>query len=143
MTRKTKYYPTDLRDLPGDNFAFVKKALTDPTLIALRLAALPAPQAEVPPELVEGPESNPNALVAMLGLSPEQAKHLEGVDRINFWRNGTLHLQANRGSRGIKLACPTAVITDADLIMLFLSWGWRQLGDKLYFKANESSLVRL
>ncbi|MBE7474315.1 MAG: hypothetical protein HS114_34730 [Anaerolineales bacterium] len=86
---------------------------------------------------------SPDALAQVLGLNPEKAKHLEGADRINFWRNGSLHLQANWGSRGIKLACPTAVITDADLVMLFLSWGWQQLGDKLYFKANESSLVRL
>jgi hypothetical protein len=135
MTRKTKYYPNDPRDLPGDNFTFVKKALTEPALIALRLAALPVLQPQ--------PTSNPNTLVAMLGLSPEQAKHLEGIDRINFWHNGTLHLQANHGSRGVKLACPKAVVTDADLVLFFLSWGWQQLGTKLYFKPNDASLVRL
>lgn len=135
MSRKTKFYPTDPRDLPGDNFAFVRKALTDPALIALRLVALPTPQPL--------PASNPNALVEMLGLSPEQAKHLEGADRINFWRNGSLHLQANHGSRGVKLACPKAVVTDADLVLFFLSWGWQQLGTKLYFKPNAASLIRL
>lgn len=134
MTRKTKYYPNDPRDLPGDNFAFVKKALTalpDPLCDTRR----GAPQPE--------PESNPNTLVAMLGLSPEQSKHLEGVDRINFWRNGSLHLQANHGSQGVKLACPNAVVSDADLVLFFLSWGWQQLGNKLYFKPNAAALVRL
>ncbi|MBE7473142.1 MAG: hypothetical protein DPW09_36200 [Anaerolineae bacterium] len=90
-----------------------------------------------------GQTESPNALVAMLGLSPEQAKHLEGADRLNFWRNGSLNVQIQHGSRGVKVACPKAVVTDADLVMFFLSWGWQQLGDKLYFKPNGASLVRL
>lgn len=91
----------------------------------------------------DAPVSNPNTLVQMLGLNPEQAKHLEGVNRLNFWRNGSLHLQANHGSRGIKLSCPKATVTDAQLVEFFASWGWQQLGAKPYFKSTPASLVRL
>lgn len=135
MPRKTKFYPTDPRDLPGDNFAFVRKALTDPALITLRLAALPKPAPE--------PESTPNALVQMLALSPEQAKRLEGADRLNFWRNGCLNVQVQHGSQAIKLTCSKAVVTDAQLTEFFAGWGWQQVNDKPYFRCTSNSLVRL
>ncbi|MBE7553168.1 MAG: hypothetical protein HS126_19025 [Anaerolineales bacterium] len=96
------------------------------------------------------PESTPDpttvsfvALVEMLGLTPDQAKHLAGAERLNFWRNGCLNVQVQHGCRGTKLACPQAKVTDADLVLFFLSWGWEQLGQKLYFKPNAASLVRL
>ncbi len=133
MPRKTKFYPTDPRDLPGDNFAFVRKALTDPTFITLRLATLPKP----------APESTPNALVQMLALSPEQAKRLEGADRLNFWRNGCLNVQVQHGSRAIKLTCSKAVVTDAQLTEFFAGWGWQQVNGKPYFRCTSNSLVRL
>lgn len=98
----------------------------------------PAPESTPEPETVAFV-----ALVEMLGLTSEQAKHLEGVDRLNFWRNGSLNVQAQHGCRGTKLACPNAKVTDADLVLFFLAWGWEQLGQKLYFKPNAASLVRL
>lgn len=140
MTRKTKYYPNDPRDLPGDNFKAVKAALTNPLLMRSRLAQL----AESYPVRPAQAASEPNTLVQMLALTPEQAKHLEGCDRLNFWRNGSLHVQVNHGGRGIKLTCPQAIISDSDLTMFFLSWGWQQVSlGKLYFKPTASSLVRL
>jgi hypothetical protein len=135
MTRKLKFYPTDPRDVPGDKFAFVRKHLTDPALIALRLAALPQPDLQ--------PVAASNTLVDMLRLSPQYARHLEGADRLNFWRNGTLNVQVQHGNRSIKLRCPEAVVTDAQLVEHFTTWGWQQLSGKLYFRSNSASLVQL
>jgi hypothetical protein len=97
----------------------------------------PAPPIEMP----FGPAAH--NLVALLGLTPEQAKHLEGASRLNFWRNGCLNIQVQHGSRGVKFACPQATASDADLTMLFLSWGWQHLAPKLYFRPTAESSVWL
>lgn len=90
------------------------------------------------------PASPSIALSEILGLTSEQAQHLQGVDRLNFWRAGSLQCQANHGSRGVKLPCPQAVISDVDLTQFFRSWGWEQVSTpKLYFRPTASSLVRL
>jgi hypothetical protein len=121
---------------PGQPCDVCHKLGADPDRMEEQTGIAPQPAATPTPE-------SPNALVTMLALTPEQAKHLEGADRLNFWRNGYLNVQANHGNRGVKLACPKAVVTDAALVELFLSWGWQQLGTKLYFKPNGSSLVQL
>ncbi|GIK43780.1 MAG: hypothetical protein BroJett011_76130 [Chloroflexota bacterium] len=122
----------------------------EPCDVCRKLGAGPAFRYEQTGKGQPAPESTPEpetvafiSLVEMLGLTPEQAKHLEGVDRLNFWRNGSLNVQAQHGCRGIKLACPAAKITDVDLVLFFLAWGWEQLGQKLYFKPNAASLVRI
>lgn len=136
MARKIKYHPTDPRDLPGDNFAFVKKVLTvkAPAVIELVPASQPEPVSV---------EVRLDALSEMLRLNPEQAKHLEGASRLNFWHNGSLNVQVQHGSRGIKLACPKAVVTDADLIEFFAAWGWKRINGNLYFQWTPASLVQL
>ncbi len=123
MTRKTKYYPNDPRDLPGDNFAFVRKALTQPE---------PTPTT-----------AQPNALAAMLGLNTEQAESFKGTDRLNFWRNGCLNVQVQHGCRATKIKLPNAVVTDAQLDDFFAAWGWQKLGQKPYYKPTDASLVRI
>jgi hypothetical protein len=85
----------------------------------------------------------PHALAELLVLSTEQAKALEGTTRLNFWRNGVLNVQVEHGAKSIKYRCPEAVATDAQIADLLLGWGWQQLGQKLYFKPNDSSIVRL
>jgi hypothetical protein len=84
-----------------------------------------------------------NVLVEMLGLSPDQATRLQGADRLNFWRNGSLSVQIQHGTRSVKVVCPKAVITDAQLIEHFAAWGWQQLSGKLYFRCTPASLVQL
>lgn len=129
MTRKTKYYPNDPRDLPGDNFAFVRKALTQ---AIYHVVSEPAPTA-----------AQPNALAAMLGLTPDQAESFKGTDRLNFWRNGCLNVQVQHGCRATKMKLPNAVVTDAQLDDFFAAWGWQKLGQKPYFKPTPASLVRI
>lgn len=127
MTRKTKFYPNDPRDLPGDNFAFVRKALT--TAVA-EPASVPA-------------ATQPNTLALMLGLTPEQAESFKGTDRLNFWRNGCLNVQVQHGCRASKVKLPHAIVTDAQLDDFFAAWGWQKLGQKPYFRPTAASLVRI
>jgi hypothetical protein len=94
-------------------------------------------------ETLKGDSPAPDALAQMLVLSTEQAKALKGTTRLNFWRNGSLNVQVEHGSKSVKFACRQAVATDAQIADLLLSWGWQQLGHKLYFKPNASSIVRL
>ncbi|MCL4299538.1 MAG: hypothetical protein KJ077_27630 [Anaerolineae bacterium] len=128
MTRKTKFYPNDPRDLPGDNFAFVRKALTQTIYHVVSEPALVA---------------QPNALAAMLGLTPEQAESFKGTNRLNFWRNGCLNVQIEHGYRATKIKLPSAVVTDAQLDDFFAAWGWQKLGNKPYYKPTATSLVRI
>jgi hypothetical protein len=122
----------------------------EPCDVCHKLGADPAFRYEQTGKGQPAPESTPDpttagfvALVEILGLAPEQAKHLEGAERLNFWRNGSLNVQVQHGCRGTKLACPKAVVTDADLVEFFAGWGWQQLGTELYFKPNAASLVQL
>lgn len=128
MARKTEYYPNDPRDLPGDNFAFVRKALT---AAVYHVVSDPAPVAQ------------PNALATMLGLTTEQAESFKGTSRLNFWRNGSLNVQVEHGCRATKIKLPSAVVTDAQLDDFFAAWGWQKLGQKPYFKPTAASLVRI
>jgi hypothetical protein len=89
------------------------------------------------------PATSPNALVEILALTPDQAKHLAGAERLNFWRNGSLHVQVQHGNRGIKLPCPGAIVTDAQLNELFTTWGWTQVNNKPYYRCTPNSVVRL
>lgn len=138
MSRKPKFYPTDPRDEAGDNFAFVKKALTNPDIIAQRMEALAA----IKPVVTNTP-SPVDILAKILGLSPDTLPHLAGADRLNFWRNGHLNVQVNHGNRAVKLACQTTV-SDAQLVEMFSTWKWQRIEPgKLYFRPTPQSVVRL
>lgn len=88
------------------------------------------------------PES-PNALAAMLALTPEQTKHLEGAERLNFWRNGSLNVQVQHGCRATKVKLPNTVVTDVQLDEFFAAWGWQKIGQKPYYRPTAASLVRI
>lgn len=86
-------------------------------------------------------EPNPASVLSqMLGILPET---LEGATRLNFWRNGILKVQIQWGNRHVKMDCPGAVVTDAQLVEFFAAWGWKQVNGNLYFQVSPASLVRL
>ncbi len=143
---KTKFHPTDPRDIAGDKYAWIKKLLTQALVVAppvapVAVASVVAPITPVAPVAVARPR---NALAEMLR---QEEKFFNGASRLNFWRNGAsvLHVQVSQGCRATKLACHQANVTDEQISdLLIASWGWENVGNNPhYFRPNPSSLVRL